>query len=96
MKNFYLLCFLIFNLSYSQIFDLVPLLENGTKDKRINLVILGDGYTASEQAAFMQDATFVSNYLMNKPPYSNYKNYFNVYALKVISQESGVKHPGTA
>jgi hypothetical protein len=44
----------------------------------------------------MQDATFVSNYLMNKPPYSNYKNYFNVYALKVISQESGVKHPGTA
>jgi hypothetical protein len=25
-----------------------------------------------------------------------YKNYFNAYAVKVISAESGVKHPGTA
>ncbi|SHK09357.1 M64 family metallopeptidase [Epilithonimonas mollis] len=96
MKHFYLLCFLLSNLFQSQIFDLVPLLESGPKDKRINLVILGDGYTASEQTTFMQDATFVSNYLMTRPPYSNYKNYFNVYALKVISPESGVKHPGTA
>lgn len=96
MKNLYLLFLLFYNLSYCQIFDLVPLLENGTKDKRINLVILGDGYTAAEQSSFLQDATFVSDYLMNKPPYSNYKNYFNVYALKVISPESGIKHPGTA
>lgn len=96
MKYFYLLCFLFYNISNAQLFDLIPLLENGTKDKRINLVILGDGYTASEQSTFLADATFVSDYLMNKQPYSNYKNYFNVYALKVISLESGVKHPGTA
>lgn len=96
MKNFYLLLILTFNFYSSQIFDLVPLLESGIKEKRINLVILGDGYTASEQATFLQDATFVSDYLMNKEPYSQYKNYFNVYALKVISLESGVKHPGNA
>ena len=96
MKKIYLLFILIYSLSYSQVFDLVPLLENGTKDKRINLVILGDGYTASQQSGFMQDARFVSDYLMTRSPYSNYKNYFNVYALKVISAESGVKHPGTA
>jgi hypothetical protein len=96
MKYLYLLCFFFFNISNAQLFDLVPLLENGTKDKRINLVILGDGYTSGEQSTFLEDATFVSDYLMNKQPYSNYKNYFNVYALKVISLESGVKHPGTA
>ncbi|UQB68276.1 M64 family metallopeptidase [Epilithonimonas zeae] len=96
MKHIYLLCLLFYTISFGQIFDLVPLIESGAKDKRINLVILGDGYTASEQSTFLTDATFVSNYLMNKAPYSNYKNYFNVYALKVISQESGVKHPGTA
>lgn len=96
MKHIYLLCLLFYTISFGQIFDLVPLVESGAKDKRINLVILGDGYTASEQSTFLTDATFVSNYLMNKAPYSNYKNYFNVYALKVISPESGVKHPGTA
>ncbi|PZU83105.1 MAG: peptidase M64 domain-containing protein, partial [Chryseobacterium sp.] len=96
MKYFYFLLILISGFSEAQIFDLVPLVENGPKDKRINLVILGDGYTASEQSAFMEDATFVSDYLLNKQPYSNYKNYFNVYALKVISPQSGVKHPATA
>lgn len=96
MKYFYLLFILLSNLSYAQLFDLIPLLENGTKDKRINLVILGDGYTAADQSTFLADATFVSDYLMNKEPYSNYKNYFNVYALKVISLESGIKHPGNA
>ena len=96
MKYIYLLCFLFINFFNAQLFDLIPLLENGPKDKRINLVILGDGYTAGEQSTFLEDATFVSEYLMNKQPYSNYKNYFNVYALKVISLESGVKHPGTA
>lgn len=96
MKHIYLFCLLFYTISFGQIFDLVPLVESGAKDKRINLVILGDGYTASEQSTFLTDATFVSDYLMNKEPYSNYKNYFNVYALKVISQESGVKHPGTA
>ena len=96
MKHFYLLCFFFLNLYNAQIFDLVPLIENGPRDKRINLVIVGDGYTASEQSTFLTDASFVSDYLMDKVPYSNYKNYFNVFALKVISPESGVKHPGTA
>lgn len=96
MRYFYYLLILISGFSKAQLFDLIPLVENGPKDKRINLVILGDGYTASEQSAFMEDATFVSDYILNKQPYSNYKNYFNVYALKVISPQSGVKHPATA
>lgn len=83
-------------IGFSQTFDTVLLLDNGPSDKRINLVVLGDGYDASEQEAFIADATELTNYLFTKPPFSNYSNYFNVYAIKVISPESGVKHPGTA
>ncbi len=81
---------------FSQVFETVPILENGPRDKRINMVILGDGFTAGQQGDFVADATTLVNYIFNKSPFNQYKNYFNVYAIKVISAESGVKHPGTA
>lgn len=83
-------------LGFAQSFDTVLLQDNGPSDKRINLVVLGDGYDADEQDVFMADATQLINYLFTVPPFSYYSDYFNVYAIKVISPESGVKHPGTA
>ena len=80
---------------FSQVFETVPILENGPRDKRINMVILGDGFTAGQQGDFVADATTLVNYIFNKSPFNQYKNYFNVYAVKVISAESGIKHPGT-
>ena len=83
-------------LCFSQVFETVPIIENGPRDKRINMVVLGDGFTAAQQGNFIADATTLVNYIFNKSPFNQYKNYFNVYAVKVISAESGVKHPGTA
>lgn len=80
----------------SQVFETVPIIENGPRDKRINMVVLGDGFTTAQQGNFIADATTLVNYIFNKSPFNQYKNYFNVYAVKVISAESGVKHPGTA
>lgn len=83
-------------LCFSQVFETVPIIENGPRDKRINMVVLGDGFTSAQQGNFISDATTLVNYIFNKAPFNQYKNYFNVYAVKVISAESGVKHPGTA
>lgn len=80
----------------SQTFTTSPLLQNGTNDKRINIAVLGDGFTATQQTAFVSSAQATINYLFTKSPYTEYKNYFNAYAINVISAESGVKHPGTA
>lgn len=87
---------MISQLCFSQVFETVPIIENGPRDKRINMVVLGDGFTAAQQGDFIADATTLVNYIFNKSPFDQYKNYFNVYAIKVISAESGVKHPGTA
>lgn len=80
----------------SQTFETIPIIQNGSNDKRINMVVLGDGFTAAQQGDFVTNATSLVNYIFNKAPFSQYKNYFNVYAVKVVSLESGVKHPGTA
>jgi hypothetical protein len=69
---------------------------NGDVNRYINIVILGDGYISTEQNAFIADATNLSNYFLGQAPWSNYLNYFNVFAIKVISAQSGAKHPGTA
>ncbi len=72
------------------------ILKSGPISKRINLVIMGDGYTNPQIPQFLTNASTVSNYLLNTPPFNNYKNYFNVFAIKCVSLQSGVTHPGTA
>ena len=79
---------------FSQKFDVDTLVYNGNSNQYINLVILGDGYTNAEMTKFSTDATKFKDYFFQKAPYSNYKNYFNVFIIKTPSPESGVKHPG--
>lgn len=70
--------------------------KSGPINKRINLVIMGDGYTSSEMTQFLTDVNNVTNYFFNMPPFSFYKNYFNIFAIKCASPQSGVTHLGTA
>jgi hypothetical protein len=88
--------FVISNMVFAQTFQVDTLQYNGDENKYINLVVMGDGYTSTEQEDFIEDANNLINYIYAQSPWSNYKNYFNVFAIRVISAESGVKHSGTA
>ena len=97
MKRILFLSFIILcHFSYSQVFDVETILQSGSNDSRINLVILSDGYQSTELNQFITDATNFSKALFEETPYKEYKNYFNVHAIKVPSIESGANHPGTA
>ncbi|ASW75694.1 von Willebrand factor A [Chryseobacterium piperi] len=91
-----LLLLLISTFCFSQTFQTVALLNNGSNDNRINIAVLGDGFTSAQQNNFVSSAQSTINYLFTKSPYTEYKNYFNAYAVKVVSTQTGVKHPGTA
>jgi len=91
-----LFCFTMFSTTHAQTFDVDTILFNGPADKRINLVYLGDGYTAGEMNKYLQDVENINNLMFGKFPLNRYKKYFNVLAIKVISAESGIKHPLTA
>lgn len=81
---------------HAQVFDVDTIQYYGNTSSYINFVILGDGYTLAEQPKFVSDANRFKNYFFDQPPYAYYKNYFNVFVIKVPSPESGVKHPHTA
>jgi hypothetical protein len=91
MKHFFAgVALTLFSLTVlAQTFDVDTILYNGNINTHINIVILGDGYTVSELDLFITDATNNANALFTQVPFSNYKNYFNVFLIKVPSNVSG-------
>ncbi|MEQ8769528.1 MAG: M64 family metallopeptidase [Phycisphaerales bacterium] len=59
-------------------------------DNRVDIVFVGDGYTADEQDQFHADVAFTAQRLFEFEPYIAYEPYFRVHAVEVISNESGV------
>jgi len=83
-------------MSEAQVFNVDTIRFNGNPNNRINLLIMGDGYTAGQMSTFRSDARQVANYFFSIPPFSKYQNFFNVFGIEVVSNESGNDHPETA
>lgn len=82
--------------SNAQVFTVDTLMRNGNRSNRINMVYLADGYQAAELGTFITNATTINNAVFAQSPFQQYKNYFNSFAVRVPSSESGGKHPRTA
>jgi hypothetical protein len=68
----------------------VPLQITGPPEERLNLVVLGDGYTAAEMPKFREQVDKHLNVQWSIEPFRNYRNYFNVYMIEVVSAVSGI------
>ncbi|WP_370415817.1 M64 family metallopeptidase [Streptomyces fradiae] len=68
----------------------VPVQTTGPADRRFNLVVMGDGYTADEMPAFRADLERHLSMLWSIEPFASYRSYINVWAVEVPSEESGV------
>lgn len=70
----------------------VTQLNTATKGKGVNLVFLGDCYDAADIAAgnYMADIDEAMGDYFNIEPYKTYKDYFNVYAVVGVSDDSGM------
>ncbi len=71
--------------------NLVPLQVTGPPEERLNLIILGDGYTADEMDKFHADVDRNQNVQWSVEPFRSYRNYFNVYMLEIASGVSGIR-----
>ena len=70
--------------------------SNGLSENRIDLVIMGDGYTSGEQQDFASDAQNAIDHLFGKRPSKQYREFFNIVTISTISNESGADHPATS
>jgi IgA Peptidase M64 len=60
---------------------------------RVDILVLGDGYTAAEQATFNADAENLRVAMFNYTPYKEYASLVNWTTAFTPSQQSGVDHP---
>ena len=80
----------------AQQYKLDTIVFHGDPAKYINLVFLGDGFQTAELNDYLENARKLNNYLFSISPFSEYGNFFNVFAISVASPQSGASHPGTA
>jgi hypothetical protein len=70
--------------------------ENGPASNRVNMVFLGDGYTASQiDTNYVADINKYLNHLFheNQDPFTRYEQFFNAYRINVVSSQSGADVP---
>ncbi len=60
---------------------------------RVDILVLGDGYTSAEQALFNADAENLRTAMFNYSPYNQYANMVNWTTTFNASAQSGVDHP---
>ena len=75
-------------------YEVEKILTSGQPQKKVDVVILPEGYTADEMDKFVADAKRMTNALFETAPFDKHKKDFNFYAVKVPSVESGTDIPG--
>jgi len=74
---------------------LLTIEKHGPPAERVDFLILGDGYTASEREKFEKDARRLAETLFSVSPFKERRSDFNVWGLCPASEESGISRPST-
>jgi len=82
------------DLIHTNIVDIIQ--EHGTASEKVDIVILGDGYTNAEMIKFKDDAKRLSVVLLSQEPFRFKAKEINIRAIETPSEVSGVckPHPG--
>lgn len=65
-------------------------MDQGPSENRIDLTMVGDGYTESQKEQFFQDAQRLTDDLFEGQTFASYLPLFNVHAVFVPSKDSGI------
>ena len=74
---------------------LIELQKMGDPATKVDLLVLGDGYTAAERGKFEKDARRFMEALFSTSPFREHQKDFNVWGLCPAAEESGVSRPSS-
>lgn len=66
----------------------------GDPSGKVDLVFLGEGYTAADQDKFVADAKRFTESLFQTAPYDTRREAFNVWAVNIVSEDAGTDISG--
>ncbi len=74
-------------------FKVTQLMNNGSPNEKVDILIIGDGYKKEEMQKFRDDARKLNDHMFNTSPFKERKKDFNVWTIEVISDDSGIDLP---
>ena len=74
---------------------LMELQKMGDPANKVDLLVLGDGYTVAERPKFEQDARRFMEALFSTSPFREHRSEFNVWGLCPAAEESGISRPSS-
>lgn len=74
---------------------LIAIQKMGDPATKVDLLLLGDGYTARETKKFVADARRLVDVLFTTSPFQEHRKDFNVWGLCPPAHESGISRPST-
>jgi hypothetical protein len=72
---------------------LLTIQKNGEPPTKVDLLIMGDGYTAAERGKFEKDARRFTEILFSRAPFKENRQDFNVWGLCPSADQSGISRP---
>jgi IgA Peptidase M64/Peptidase M64 N-terminus len=69
------------------------MIKNGPPERKVDLLMMGEGYTEAELPKFHGDAKRLMDALFAQEPFRSRRSDFNVWVLDLPSAESGVNRP---
>lgn len=77
-------------------YDVIEVEKNGDPRDKVDVLLLGDGYTAEECGEkFTKDSSHLKEVLFTEEPFKSHRKDFNVWGLCPPAAESGVSRPST-
>jgi hypothetical protein len=70
--------------------------KNGPPEEKVDLLIMGDGYTSGEIGKFKRTAEMMTEALFATSPFKEHRKDFNIWAIAPIASKSGVSRPSTS
>jgi hypothetical protein len=67
--------------------------DNGPAQEKLDIVILGDGYSSGEMEKFRSDARRLSGVLLGAEPFKSRSNDINIRSVETPAEQSGVNKP---
>ncbi|HEY1336565.1 MAG TPA: IgA Peptidase M64, partial [Bryobacteraceae bacterium] len=68
-------------------------MQNGPPRDKVDLLLMGDGYTTGEMEKWHRDARRMADTLFSASPFKEHRRDFNVWAVDTPAEESGVARP---
>lgn len=73
--------------------EVVTVVENGPPSTKVDLLVLGEGYTAAQGAKFTADLERLAGVFLEFEPFKSRAADFNIRGIHVPSEESGISRP---